>query len=164
MIAAALVKGPDLLIADEPLSGLDAPVAAAVLDILRDLKARRHMAMLLITHDLATVAATADRVMVMYGGRVVEEGPVEEIYYRPGHPYTEGLLGSVPSLTSRRLVSIQGDPPRIQDIVPYACAFAPRCLYATDVCRQDRPELRTVRGTSTACFRAEEIQLSGVRG
>lgn len=164
MIAAALVKGPDLLVADEPLSGLDAPVGAAVLDILRELKARRNMAMLLITHDLATVAGTADRVIVMYGGRVVEEGPVEEIFYRPGHPYTEGLLGSVPSLVTERLVSIQGDPPRIQDIVPSACAFAPRCPYVTDVCLHARPELRTVRGTSTACFRADEIQLTGVRG
>ncbi len=164
MIAAALVKGPDLLIADEPLSGLDAPVAAAVLDILRDLKNRRHMAMVLITHDLATVASTADRVMVMYGGRVVEQGPVAEIFYRPGHPYTEGLLGSVPSLSGKRLVSIRGDPPRIQDIEPDACAFAPRCPYAVEACVAGRPELRPARGTATACFRADEIDLAGVRG
>jgi oligopeptide/dipeptide ABC transporter ATP-binding protein len=164
MIAAALVKGPDLLIADEPLSGLDAPVAAAVLDILRDLKTRRDMAMVLITHDLATVAATADRVMVMYGGRIVEEGPVEEIFYRPGHPYTEGLLGSVPSVSAKRLVSIQGEPPRIQDVPPSACAFAPRCTYAIERCRQNRPELRSVKGTASACFRSDEIELGGVRG
>ena len=164
MIAAALVKGPQLLVADEPLSGLDAPVAAAVLDILRDLKTRRQMAILLITHDLATVAATADRVMVMYAGRIVEEGPVAEIYYRPSHPYTEGLLGSVPSLTAKRLMSIPGDPPRIQDVLPDSCAFASRCPYAVEVCLQGRPELRAVRASSAACFRAEEIELSGVRG
>ena len=164
MIAAALVKGPDLLIADEPLSGLDAPVAAAVLDILRDLKVRREMAMVLITHDLATVAASANRVMVMYGGQIVEEGPVDEIFYRPGHPYTEGLLGSVPSLSAKRLVSIQGDPPRIQDIPSSACAFAPRCPYAVEVCLSSRPELRRVGETLTACFRAEELDLAGVRG
>jgi oligopeptide/dipeptide ABC transporter ATP-binding protein len=164
MIAAALVKAPDLLVADEPLSGLDAPVAAAVLNILRDLKRRRHMAMVLVTHDLATVAATADRVMVMYGGRVVEEGPVAEIFYRPGHPYTEGLLGAVPSLSAKRLVSIQGDPPRIQDVPQRACAFAPRCPYAVDECRRHRPELRSVRGTMSACFLADEMELTGVRG
>jgi oligopeptide/dipeptide ABC transporter ATP-binding protein len=163
MIAAALIKAPDLLVADEPLSGLDAPVAAAVLDILRDLKTRRGMALVLITHDLATVAAAADRVMVMYGGRVIEEGPVAEIFYRPGHPYTEGLLGSVPSLSSKRLVSIQGDPPRIQDISPSRCAFAPRCRYAVGLCLEGLPELRPVGATRTACFRAEEIELSGVR-
>ena len=165
MIAAVLVKGPDLLIADEPLSGLDAPVAAAVLGILRDLKTRRRMAMVLITHDLASVAASADRVMVMYGGRIVEEGAVGDIFYRPGHPYTEGLLGSVPSPRAKRLVSIQGDPPRIQDVPSGACAFAPRCPYAVERCRQNRPELRSVKGTTrAACFLADEIELAGVRG
>lgn len=164
MIAAALVKGPDLLVADEPLSGLDGPVAAAVLDILRDLKTRRGMAMILITHDLATVAATADRVMVMYGGQIVEHGPVDEIFYRPKHPYTEGLLGSVPSVAQKRLVSIAGTPPRIQDVPSDSCAFAPRCAYAKEVCWGGRPALGRVGGAMAACFRASEIELSGVRG
>ncbi|NND04128.1 MAG: ABC transporter ATP-binding protein [Acidimicrobiia bacterium] len=139
MIAAALVKGPDLLVADEPLSGLDPPVAAAVLEILRDLKEKRGMAMILITHDLATVASTADRVMVMYGGQIVEQGPVDEIFYRPRHPYTEGLLGSVPSISRKRLVAIEGTPPRIQDVAPDRCAFAERCQYAVAQCVENRP-------------------------
>lgn len=164
MIAAALVKGPDLLVADEPLSGLDAPVAAAVLDILRDLKQRRRMAMVLITHDLATVASTADRVMVMYGGRVVEEGPTDSIFYRPKHPYTEGLLGSVPSISRKRLVSIEGSPPRIQDVPADECAFADRCAYAVAECRQGAPAPRMVDGATVACIRAEELELAGVRG
>ena len=163
MIAAALVKGPDLLVADEPLSGLDAPVAAAVLKILGDLKEKRGMAMILITHDLATVASTADRVMVMYGGQVVEEGPVNEIFYRPQHPYTEGLLGSVPSLSRKRLVAIKGTPPRIQDVAADRCAFAERCPYVAPQCIEDRPTI-AVSGLSTvACFRAVELDLAGVR-
>ncbi|MCP3977037.1 MAG: ABC transporter ATP-binding protein [bacterium] len=164
MIASVLIKGPDLLVADEPLSGLDAPVAAAVLDILRELKARRGLAMILITHDLATVAATADRVMVMYGGQVVEEGHVSEIFYRPQHPYTEGLLGSVPSISHKRLVSIEGAPPRIQDVPKAACAFAPRCGYAVEACRQGRPDLRPIAESLVACIRSDELDLAGVRG
>ena len=165
MIAAALVKAPDLLIADEPLSGLDAPVAAAVLDILRDLKQRRGMAMVLITHDLATVASTADRVIVMYGGQIVEEGSVDDIFYRPQHPYTAALLGSVPSTAAgKRLVSIDGEPPRIQDVPATRCAFAPRCAYATSVCTSDRPALEATGAGRVACFRWQEISLAGVRG
>lgn len=164
MIASVLVKNPDLLVADEPLSGLDAPVAAAVLDILRDLKARRGLAMILITHDLATVASIADRVMVMYGGQIVEEGQVSEIFYRPRHPYTEGLLGSVPSIARKRLVSIGGTPPRIQDVPPDACAFAPRCPYAIDKCHAVRPQTRPVADSLVACWRADELELAGVRG
>lgn len=163
MIAAALVKGPDLLVADEPLSGLDPPVAAAVLEILRDLKEKRGMAMILITHDLATVASTADRVLVMYGGQIVEEGPVEEIFYRPRHPYTEGLLGSVPSLARKRLVAIKGTPPRIQDVPADQCAFALRCNYAEAQCVAARPVLHTVGASEVACFRSSELQLLGVR-
>lgn len=164
MIASVLIKGPDLLVADEPLSGLDAPVAAAVLEIIRDLKARRDLAMILITHDLATVAATADRVMVMYGGQVVEEGSASEIFYRPHHPYTEGLLGSVPSISRKRLVAIDGVPPRIQDVPATECAFAPRCPYAKDACHEARPILRPVADSLAACIRADELDLAGVRG
>lgn len=164
MIAAALVKGPDLLIADEPLSGPDAPVAAAVLAILRDLKEKRGMAMILITHDLATVASTADRVIVMYGGQIVEEGPVDEIFYRPKHPYTEGLLGSVPSLARKRLVAIKGTPPRIQDVAPDRCAFAERCPYVEPRCVERRPEPSPLDASRVACFRAAELSLLGVRG
>ncbi len=164
MIAAALVKGPDLLVADEPLSGLDPPVAAAVLEILRDLKEKRSMAMILITHDLATVASTADRVMVMYGGQVVEDGPVAEIFYRPRHPYTEGLLGSVPSLSRKRLVAIKGTPPRIQDVPLDRCAFAERCPYVAPQCIEGRPPITPSGPSTVACVRAAELNLAGVRG
>ena len=164
MIAAALVKGPDLLVADEPLSGLDPPVGAAVLEILKDLKQRRGMAMILITHDLATVASTADRVIVMYGGQIVEEGPVEEIFYRPQHPYTEGLLGSVPSVARKRLVAIEGTPPRIQDVAADRCAFTERCPYAVAACVKARPTLTPAGPSHVACFRSQELELAGVRG
>ena len=163
MIAAALVKGPDLLVADEPLSGLDPPVAAAVLEILRDLKEKRGMAMILITHDLATVAATADRVIVMYGGQIVEEGPVAEIFYRPKHPYTEGLLGSVPSLARKRLVAIKGTPPRIQDVALDRCAFAERCPYVVQSCLESRPLMAVAGDSNVACLRAADLDLAGVR-
>ena len=96
MLAAALIKGPDLLIADEPLSGLDPPVASAILQLIRDMVQARNMAMVFVSHDLAMVASIADRVAVVYGGRIVEEGPVAEVFYSPRHPYTEGLLGSIP--------------------------------------------------------------------
>lgn len=163
-LAAALVKTPALLVADEPLSGLDAPVAAAILDLLRDLQRKRGMAMILITHDLATVASMADRVAVMYAGRVVEEGPVAEIFYRPKHPYTEGLLGSIPSLGGGRLRPIQGNPPKITRITDDSCAFASRCPHAISECRTVRPELERVGSTHAACLRKTALQLHGVVG
>ena len=113
MLASALLAGPKLLIADEPLSGLDVTVARAVLDLIEDMRHRRGMAMILVTHDLATVAAVADRVLVVYGGRIIEEGPVTEIFRNPRHPYTAGLLGSTPWATEGRLRPIPGDAPDI---------------------------------------------------
>ena len=163
LLAAALVKAPDLLVADEPLSGLDAPVAAAILDLLRDMQRKRRMAMVLITHDLSTVASMADRVLVMYGGRVVEEGPVDEIFYRPKHPYTEGLLGSIPSTAPGRLRPIEGAPPKITDITDTGCAFAPRCPHAIDACSAARPEPERIGASLAACIRKAELQLQGVR-
>ena len=163
MLAAALVKAPDLLVADEPLSGLDAPVGNAVLELMRDMQQKRGMAMILITHDLATVASMADRVMVMYGGRIVEEGPVDEIFYRPTHPYTEGLLGSSPSMAADRLRPIAGDPPKLTDITDEGCTFAPRCPHAEQACLEGIPTLQPAANSMTACFRAGQITLEGVK-
>lgn len=163
MLASVLIKGPRLLIADEPTSGLDVQVAAAVLELLRDMQRKRDMAMVLITHNLATVASMADRVIVMYGGRVVEEGPVRDIFERPKHPYTAGLLASIPG-TGRRLTPIPGSPPIITRIQDGACAFAPRCGHAEALCYQATPPLSPTETGSVACVRAGQIDLPGVRG
>lgn len=160
MLATALLSDPDLLIADEPLSGLDPTVARAVLDIIETLRARRNMAMILLTHDLGVVAAVADRVAVVYGGRVVEVAEVDDLYHRPQHPYTAGLLASLPAL-GRRLQPIEGDPLDITE-APDACAFADRCPYAASICYEGVPELRPVATSQVRCVRAEELELEGV--
>lgn len=163
MLAAALIKAPKLLIADEPLSGLDAPVAGAVLGLIRDLQRKRGMGMVIITHDLATVASIADRVAVMYGGRLVEQGPTNEVFHSPKHPYTEGLLGSIPWQESGRLRPIMGDPPRITEL-PDGCAFHPRCPYAEPACERDVPSLEPIGFSHAACIRKTQVELRGVRG
>lgn len=163
MLASVLIKGPRLLIADEPTSGLDVQVAAAIMELLRDMQRRREMAMVLITHDLATIAAMASRVIVMYGGRIVEEGPVRDIFRSPQHPYTAGLLASIPG-TERRLVPIPGAPPEITKIVDGACAFAPRCAHVVDLCREATPPLAPTERGAVACVRAGQLDLPGVRG
>lgn len=161
MLAAALLAAPRMLIADEPLSGLDVTVARAVLDLIDDLRSKRGMGMLLVTHDLAVVASVADRVAVMYAGAIVEDGPVTEIYHRPLHPYTSGLLGSVPGLVTGRLRPIEGESPELFEVEP-GCRFAPRCPYAVDRCRLERPTPRRIGAVSVACHRAEELELEGV--
>ncbi len=162
MLAAALIKGPDLLIADEPFSGLDVSVAKAILELIRDMLAARRMAMVFVSHDLAAVASIADRVGVVYGGRIVEEGPVREVFYRPKHPYTEGLLASIPGLDLDRLRPIVGDAPPITDLPP-GCSFSPRCEYARDDCRTELPEPSIQDQTLVSCHRASELTLRGVR-
>ncbi len=162
MLAAALVKAPRLLIADEPFTGLDVSVAAAILDLIKDLKERRDMAMVLVTHDLGVVARIADRVGVVYGGRIVEEGPVDDVYRRPLHPYTSGLIGSVPTFTTGRLRPIPGEQPPLTEIPPGMCVFADRCPYAGDVCFATEPVLRTIDRTSVACHRAADLDLPGI--
>ena len=132
MLAAALLSMPRMLIADEPLSGLDVTVARAVLDLIDDLRRERGMGLLLVTHDLGVVAAVADRVAVVYGGLVVEEAPAAALYRSPQHPYTDGLLGSVPALTRGRLRPIPGDPPELWEL-PAGCPFGPRCAHALPV-------------------------------
>ncbi|NDG40502.1 MAG: ABC transporter ATP-binding protein [Betaproteobacteria bacterium] len=144
MIAMALACEPQLIIADEPTTALDVTVQAQILDLLKDMAARTGSALILITHDLGVVARYADRVVVMYAGRVVESAPAEELYARPRHPYTRGLMASVPRLhtdAGERLVPIEGQPPDLSRM-PVGCAFAPRCRQATDICRNEPPPLR----------------------
>ena len=154
MIAMSLLCQPELLIADEPTTALDVTVQAQILDLLRGLKDELGSAVCLITHDLGVIAGLADRVLVMYAGRIVEEGTVRRIFYDPRHPYTQGLLASRPQIGRRQadeLPSIPGQPPDLQRLPP-GCAFAPRCALAFDRCRLERPPLRpSPRGGSVAC-------------
>ncbi len=143
MIAMALSCSPQLLIADEPTTALDVTVQAQILDLVKRLKNELNMAVIWITHDLGVVAGIADRVIVMYAGFIVEEAPVDELYRNPQHPYTRGLLGSLPQFNAqrRKLVSIKGTPP---DMLAAArgCPFAPRCQYAFERCELENPLLR----------------------
>ncbi len=140
MIAMALALDPELLIADEPTTALDVTVQAQILGLLAELRRERGMGLILITHDMGVVADVADRISVMYAGRVVEEAPVHDIFARPAHPYTRALLESIPRLDrkGRQLPVIAGLPPALTDI-PHGCPFHPRCGYARDICRQDPP-------------------------
>jgi oligopeptide/dipeptide ABC transporter ATP-binding protein len=143
LIAMALVTGPELLIADEPTTALDVTVQAQVLALLKELQRETGMAVVLITHDLGVVAEVADRVVVLYGGRVLEEGTVDSIFYRSAHPYTAALLGSTPRLDRPQAVlpSIDGAPPSLLD-APVGCPFAARCPRKLDVCTQSFPSAR----------------------
>ncbi|MEV0267942.1 ABC transporter ATP-binding protein [Hamadaea sp. NPDC050747] len=162
MIAMALALQPRILIADEPTTALDVTVQAQIMALLADLKAEHRMAMILISHDLGVVAGVADRVMLMYAGRVVETGDLREVYETVAHPYTQGLMASIPELTGprERLVPIPGAPPDLTRL-PTGCAFHPRCAYATDVCRTDPPELTTAPSRAathlSACHHAKEV-------
>ena len=154
MIALALVLDPDILIADEPTTALDVTVQAQILDQLMHEQRERHMSMLLITHDLAVVAAVADRVAVMYAGEIVEQAPVDELFEDPRHPYTQGLLRALPqvSVKRRRLDPIPGLVPPPQ-LMPPGCRFAPRCPHAIDQCWTEHPELSDEVGDRTLrCF------------
>jgi len=153
MIAIALSCEPDLLIADEPTTALDVTVQAQVLDLLDKLRREHDMAMIVITHDMGVIAETADRVAVMYAGRIVEIGPVKDVIHRPAHPYTRGLMGSIPSIAGERetLAQIDGSMPRLTAI-PTGCAFHPRCPEVFERCRQQRPTLAAVGATSAACW------------
>jgi len=156
MIAMALACNPKLLIADEPTTALDVTIQAQILDLLQEMKSRLGMAMMLITHAMGVVAETAQRVVVMYAGLVVEEASVEELFENPRHPYTQGLLRSIPRVDKTagrkaRLDAIAGVVPSLLNPAP-GCRFAPRCRFATDVCRQALPPLREVTpGHKVAC-------------
>ncbi|MGI5530203.1 ABC transporter ATP-binding protein [Streptomyces syringium] len=145
MIAMALALEPDLIIADEPTTALDVTVQAQVMDLLAELQREFNMGLILITHDLGVVADVADKIAVMYAGRIVETAPVHELYKRPAHPYTRGLLDSIPRLDQKgqELFAIKGLPPNLTRI-PAGCAFNPRCVKAQDVCRTDVPQLHQV--------------------
>ncbi|RPF36024.1 ABC transporter ATP-binding protein [Streptomyces sp. TLI_185] len=151
MIAMALALEPALIIADEPTTALDVTVQAQVMDLLAELQREYNMGLILITHDLGVVADVADRIAVMYAGRIVESAPVHDIYKVPAHPYTKGLLESIPRLDQKgqELYAIQGLPPNLMHIPP-GCAFHPRCPMAQDVCRTDEPPLYEVNGEEPA--------------
>jgi peptide/nickel transport system ATP-binding protein len=152
MIAMALACDPKILIADEPTTALDVTIQAGILDLMRDIRERLGTAIVLITHNLGVVADVADRVLVMYAGRKVEEAPVHDLFARPQHPYTIGLLGAVPRPGSGRLQEIPGRVPSLAEL-PQACAFAPRCPRADTLSNSQVPELREVEPSHlVACF------------
>lgn len=159
MIAIAIALNPKVLIADEPTTALDVTVQAQIMDLLQDLRRETGLALVLITHDLGVVADVADRLIVMYAGRVVETGPVKEIYRRPAHPYTRGLIESTPRLhgEAERLLQIPGAPPA-PSALPNGCSFHPRCPFAADRCQLERPGLDVVGpGRSSACHFVSEV-------
>jgi len=162
MIAMALACNPKLLIADEPTTALDVTIQAQILDLMRGLKQRLGSAIMLITHDLGVVAEMAERVVVMYAGRKMEEAPVREIFARPMHPYTVGLLGAVPKLGSSLTTAGRGRLAEIPGLVPslrqkiVGCAFAGRCALATELCRTEAPAIETkAPDHAVACHYAE---------
>jgi peptide/nickel transport system ATP-binding protein len=162
MIAMALACNPKLLIADEPTTALDVTIQAQILKLMIELKQRFGAAIMLITHDLGVVAETCQRVIVMYAGRKVEEAPVLELFDRPAHPYTRGLMASIPRRNVRterkkRLYEIPGMVPNLREPI-VGCAFAPRCAFAQDRCRSEAPVLRDVAGRhAVACWEAEQV-------
>ncbi len=163
MIAMALSCRPALLIADEPTTALDVTIQAQILDLMRNLQRQFGMSILFITHNLGVVAEMADRVVVMYGGRVVETATVQDLFTTPKHPYTMGLLNSVPksgeikSQRRTRLESIAGAPPNLLKL-PFGCVFQPRCKFAIPVCSEITPDLDEVQpGHSSRCLRAGEL-------
>ena len=165
MIAMAICCNPKVLIADEPTTALDVTIQAQILELIRDLQKATGTAIVLITHDMGVIAENADRVVVMYAGRKVEEAEVDELFDHPGHPYTKGLLGSIPNL--EEVAYIQGERPRLNEItgmvpsltdLPLGGAFAPRCAFAVEKCHAAYPPLEEVRpGHWISCWRASEL-------
>ncbi|MFB9832688.1 ABC transporter ATP-binding protein [Actinoallomurus acaciae] len=159
LIGMAIALEPELLLADEPTTALDVTVQAQILELLDRLRRELDMAVLLITHDLGVVSEVADRVAVMYAGRIVERGSGDDLLSRPAHPYTEALLTSVPQVEDlgRDLVTIPGSPPN-PERVPPGCAFHPRCSWVVEDCRKTRPALIEIRrGRDSACHRGQEV-------
>jgi len=158
VLAMALLCGPELVIADEPTTALDVTVQALILDLMRDLKEKQGTSFVLITHDLGVVAGLADRVAVMYAGRIVENAGVAEVFAAPRHPYTKGLLACTPRLDdppASLLPTIPGQPPNLQNL-PSGCSFHPRCAAAFERCRAERPAL-AMGGDLNACFLNHEV-------
>jgi peptide/nickel transport system ATP-binding protein len=162
MIAMALSCNPKLLIADEPTTALDVTIQAQILDLLQEMKSRLGMSIMLITHAMGVVAEVAQRVVVMYAGKVVEEAPVDRLFGNPAHPYTQGLIRSIPRIDlaaerKQRLETIAGSVPKLVN-PPVGCRFAPRCRLAIDECARAQPPLREIEpGHKVACIRAGEI-------
>ncbi len=153
VIALALAAEPKLVIADEPTTALDVSIQAQIIQLLKTLCREKRTAVMLITHDMGVIAETADRVAVMYAGRVAEIGPVADVIHRPQHPYTVGLMGSIPSMEHEieRLAQIEGSMPRLTEI-PSGCAFHPRCEKVFDRCSRERPELMPAGTSQAACW------------
>jgi peptide/nickel transport system ATP-binding protein len=153
VIAMAMSGKPRLIIADEPTTALDVSIQAQIISLIKTLCREQGAAVMLVTHDMGVIAETADRVAVMYAGRIAEIGPVADVIHRPQHPYTVGLMGSIPSMTgeAERLSQIDGSMPRLTAI-PAGCAFNPRCPQATERCRRERPDLLAAGATRAACW------------
>ncbi|MGH8801955.1 MAG: ABC transporter ATP-binding protein, partial [Casimicrobiaceae bacterium] len=153
VIALAICANPELIIADEPTTALDVSIQAQIITLLKRLCREHGTAVMLVTHDMGVIAETADRVAVMYAGRIAEIGPVADVIHAPKHPYTVGLMGSIPSIVDdrERLVQIDGSMPRL-NAIPRGCAFNPRCPRAFERCRRERPELIEVGATRAACW------------
>jgi len=159
IIALSLLLDPRLLILDEPTTALDVVTQVYVLDILADIRERLGLTMMLLTHDIAIVARVADRVAVMYAGQMVEEGTINDIFYRPRHPYTYGLINAAPSLVGDLAGKkpIGGSPPNLLN-VPTGCRFHPRCDYATSVCQEKEPVMEMTDRWRVACHHWREIE------
>jgi peptide/nickel transport system ATP-binding protein len=153
VIALALAAEPKLIVADEPTTALDVSIQAQIITLLKRLTKEHGAAVMLITHDMGVIAESCDRVAVMYAGRIAEVGPVQEVIHRPAHPYSVGLMGSIPSMADERerLLQIDGAMPRLNAIPP-GCAFNPRCPRAFDRCTRERPELMPAGATRAACW------------
>jgi len=153
VIALALAAQPKLIVADEPTTALDVSIQAQIIALLKRLCKEQGAAVMLVTHDMGVIAETCDRVAVMYAGRIAEIGPVNDVIHAPAHPYTAGLMGSIPAMDEdrERLLQIDGAMPRL-NAIPRGCAFNPRCPKATDRCRQERPELQAAGATRAACW------------
>jgi peptide/nickel transport system ATP-binding protein len=153
VIALALAAEPKLIVADEPTTALDVSIQAQIISLLRRLCKDHGTAVMLVTHDMGVIAETCDRVAVMYAGRIVEVGPVADVIHRPSHPYTIGLMGSIPAMDEdrERLLQIDGAMPRL-NAIPSGCAFNPRCPQAFDRCRSERPDVREAGPTRAACW------------
>jgi len=158
MIAMAVANDPQVLIADEPTTALDVTVQAQILEVLRRMRERLGLALIIITHDLGIVAGSADRLAVMYAGRIVEDGEAEAVFARPRHPYTQGLLAAVPRIDAgmRRLVPIEGAPPSLTARLQ-GCPFHPRCPHAAAICRSEVPRLAATDGGRVACHLADRL-------
>ena len=159
VIALALAAEPQLIVADEPTTALDVSIQAQIISLIRRLCKEHGTAVMLVTHDMGVIAETSDRVAVMYAGRIVEIGPVADVIHRPSHPYTVGLMGSIPAMDEdrERLLQIDGAMPRL-NAIPTGCAFNPRCPHAFDRCRSERPNLIDAGPTHAACWLVAEGQ------